>query len=478
MAMYPVATDEDQVLGYALKAAFGVAVKDEERCPDVKLEAAPNFDDAIVSVESDAEDDGYGVETEACSTEDDPADEGNEAFEGSEARDGRDRGRSMRRDAPSPRARCPGSPRAARRDDRPVSGPRATRRDDHPISGPRATRRDDHPVSGSRATRRDDHPLSPRATRRDDPISPAECLDSVKSPPRTPTPVLEVTPALEPVVVSPDEAPFYMEGVADAIDRARVNALVSAAKVVVPNDLLFAPEFVGKVMQAVGNFQDDVFQLLVPKLAGMVVAQHPVDKLDPDAPAEFSRSTVKWVRAAGATGEWLPAARAAERGPEADREQHAQLRALAALAIDDRASGPRRRHTFGIRVRDGGRGAQLVFASRCSKRAAASAAASIMTQASPQVGTSSSGRRCTRARLAALPPAPPPPASTAVRKRGRRGGRRAQRGAQGGSPGAAASSHCGPTNAQGQPLVHDEAARARERSRERAKRARRAERNQ
>ena len=195
---------------------------------------------------------------------------------------------------------------------------------------------------------------------------------------------------------------------------------------VLPNSLRFAPGHAARVFQAVTRFNGDVFELLIPKMAGMLAARNSVAELSNDqAPARFSRSTVRWVRAAGATGEWLPAARVSERGPDACVSQASQLRAIAALALDDRASGPRRRHTFGIRVRDGGRGAQLVFASRCSQRAAASASARVLRAPSPLVTTSSSGRRATNVRLASLPPAPPPPPPAVVRKRGRRGGRRA-----------------------------------------------------
>ena len=202
-----------------------------------------------------------------------------------------------------------------------------------------------------------------------------------------------------------------------------------------------------------------------------------------DAATRFSRLTDRWVRAAGATGEWLPAARASERGPEAKLDQHAQVRALIVLAENDAAAGPRRRHTFAIRVRGGGRGAQLLFASRCAARAAEAACATrVLQAASPQVTTSSSAGRqaATRDdRFDHLPSPPPPPDNLAQpRKRGRRGGKRhhgASRNA-GASPEAsgAAAASTGPVNAQGQSLVKGPAERARDRSRERAKRARRA----
>ena len=51
---------EDAFLGYALKAAFGVAVKEEGYRAAVKQEA-PGCDDSVVSVASDASDDGYGA---------------------------------------------------------------------------------------------------------------------------------------------------------------------------------------------------------------------------------------------------------------------------------------------------------------------------------------------------------------------------------------------------------------------------------
>ena len=136
----------------------------------------------------------------------------------------------------------------------------------------------------------------------------------MESPPRSPTPVLEIDPDRRPIVITDvlDDAPSCVDA---TIDRAQVNARIAEGTVYGPNELRFSPDQEGNVLQCFPVFAEGSACLVCPRLGGMTIASCSVGA-NPDAAAQLSRLTARWAGAAGATGEWLPAARASERAPD------------------------------------------------------------------------------------------------------------------------------------------------------------------
>ena len=118
---------------------------------------------------------------------------------------------------------------------------------------------------------------------------------------------------LEPCAVGAPSAAEIARVVDEAMD------LAAASATIFPNHVEFPPRLAGKVLPCRVAWRVGIWELRLAEGDQRVVCRAPTPARDISSSTSeaASRLTTRWVRAAGATGEWLPAARASERADPA-----------------------------------------------------------------------------------------------------------------------------------------------------------------